>query len=66
MRSSFDTTINVLDGLLGFERATGGSAQVRTALRGGEEYLLERGALGVPLSTLFFTVDLADRDAMQV
>jgi hypothetical protein len=43
VRSSFDTTINVLDGLLEFERATGGSADVRTARRGGEEYLLERG-----------------------
>jgi hypothetical protein len=43
VRSSFDTTINVLDGLLEFERATGGSAAVRTARRGGEEYLLERG-----------------------
>jgi hypothetical protein len=43
VRSSFDTTINVLDGLLGFERATGGSAEVRAARRGGEEYLLERG-----------------------
>ena len=43
VRSSFDTTINVLDGLLEFERAAGGSAQVRTARRGGEEYLLERG-----------------------
>jgi hypothetical protein len=43
VRSSFDTTINVLDGLLEFERATGGSAVVRSARRGGEEYLLERG-----------------------
>lgn len=43
VRSSFDTTINVLDGLLEFERATGGSAQLRTARRSGEEYLLERG-----------------------
>ena len=43
MRSSFDTTINVLDGLLEFERAAGGSEQVRTARRSGEEYLLERG-----------------------
>jgi hypothetical protein len=42
MRSSFDTTINVLDGLLEFERATGGSTDVRTARRAGEEYLLER------------------------
>jgi hypothetical protein len=43
VRSSFDTTINVLDGLLEFERATGGSAAVREARHGGEEYLLERG-----------------------
>ena len=43
MRSSFDTTINVLDGLAEFERATGGSEQVRAARRRGEEYLLERG-----------------------
>jgi len=42
VRSSFDTTINVLDGLLEFERAIGGSEQVRTARRSGEEYLLER------------------------
>jgi hypothetical protein len=42
VRSSFDTTINVLDGLLEFERATGGSDEVRTARRSGEEYLLER------------------------
>ena len=43
VRSSFDTTINVLDGLLAFERATGGSARVRTARGSGAEYLLERG-----------------------
>jgi hypothetical protein len=42
VRSSFDTTINVLDGLLEFERATGGSEEVSTARPGGEEYLLER------------------------
>jgi hypothetical protein len=42
VRSSFDTTITVLDGLLEFERATGGSAAEREARRGGEEYLLER------------------------
>jgi hypothetical protein len=42
VRSSFDTTINVLDGLLEYERATGGSPAVREARRGGEEYLLER------------------------
>ena len=43
VRSSFDTTVNVLDGLLEFEEATGGSEDVRAARRGGEEYLLERG-----------------------
>lgn len=43
VRSSFDTTMTVLDGLLAFERATGGSADVREARRSGEQYLLERG-----------------------
>jgi hypothetical protein len=43
VRTSFDTTINVLDGLLQFERATGGSEAVTEARRSGEEYLLERG-----------------------
>jgi hypothetical protein len=43
VRSSFDTTINVLDGLLEFERATGGSAEVSAARRSGEDYLLDRG-----------------------
>jgi hypothetical protein len=43
VRSSFDTTINVVEGLLAFERATGGSAEARAARRSGEEYLLERG-----------------------
>jgi hypothetical protein len=40
--SSFATTINVLEGLLEHERATGGSAEVRAARRRGEAYLLER------------------------
>jgi hypothetical protein len=43
VRSSFDTTINVLDGLLEFERATGGAPEVRAARQSGEKYLLERG-----------------------
>ena len=42
-RSSFDTTVNVLEGLLEFERATGGSDAARAARYRGEEYLLERG-----------------------
>jgi hypothetical protein len=40
--SSAETTINVLEGLLEHERATGGSAAVRAARRRGEAYLLER------------------------
>lgn len=40
--SSMETTINVLEGLLEHERATGGSAGVGEARRRGEEYLLER------------------------
>jgi hypothetical protein len=40
--SSFGTTINVVEGLLEHERATGGSAEVGEARRRGEEYMLER------------------------
>jgi hypothetical protein len=43
VRSSFDTTINVLDGLLEFEKATGGTAASAQARASGEEFLLERG-----------------------
>ena len=42
VRSSFATTINVLEGLLAYERATGGSAESIAARRRGEEYFLER------------------------
>ncbi len=42
VRSSFATTINVLEGLLEYERATGGFAECAAARRRGEEYLLER------------------------
>jgi hypothetical protein len=42
VRSSFDTTINVLEGLLIHERATGGSPGSVAARRRGEAYLLER------------------------
>jgi hypothetical protein len=45
VRSSFATTINVLEGLLAHERATGGSAECVAARRRGEEYLLERKLL---------------------
>ena len=42
VRSSFDTTINVLEGLLEHERTTGGTPESRAARLSGEEYLLER------------------------
>ncbi|HEY1295824.1 MAG TPA: hypothetical protein VGJ60_22330 [Chloroflexota bacterium] len=42
VRSSFHTTIRVLEGLLAHERATGGSSESVAARRRGEEYLLER------------------------
>jgi hypothetical protein len=42
VRSSFHTTIRVLEGLLAHERATGGSAESIASRRRGEAYLLER------------------------
>jgi hypothetical protein len=42
VRSSFDTTINVLEGLLAYERAAGSTPEIAAARRRGEEYLLER------------------------
>ncbi len=44
-RGSFDTTLNVLEGLLGYERAHGAPDEVVTARRRGEEYLLDRRLL---------------------
>jgi hypothetical protein len=41
-RSSFHTTICVLEGLLEFERAAGPAPEIAAARRRGEEYLLER------------------------
>jgi hypothetical protein len=41
-RSSFDSTFNVLEGLLAHERAVGGSSEITAARQRGEEYLLER------------------------
>ncbi len=40
--SSFQSTLNVLKGLLFYESAIGGDSAVRAARRGGEEYLLQR------------------------
>lgn len=42
-RSSFHTTICVLEGLLEYERAIGSAPAIAAARRRGEEYLLERG-----------------------
>jgi hypothetical protein len=60
VRSSFHSTINVLEGLLEYEIATGGSAETRAARRSGERYLLERGLFkrlttGTPADNQFLT-----------
>jgi hypothetical protein len=44
-RGSFHSTIDVLDGLLEYERATGGSPELTSARLRGQEYLLERRLL---------------------
>jgi hypothetical protein len=43
VRSSFDTTINVLDGLVEYETAVTAPDEVSAARKRAEEYLLERG-----------------------
>jgi hypothetical protein len=45
IRGSFHSTINVLEGLLEHERASGANAQVTAAGERGREYLLERRML---------------------
>jgi len=45
VRSSFHTTICVLEGLLAFEQAFGGTSAVTDARRRAQEYLLERRLL---------------------
>src|SRR5437870_10223405 len=60
-RGSFHSTINVLEGLLDYERSTGGTAEVTAARERGHKYLLERrmlrrlstGELIDPAFTLF-------------
>jgi hypothetical protein len=44
-RGSFETTINVLEGLLEYERATGANPDVAAVRFRGQEYLLERRLL---------------------
>lgn len=60
-RTSYDTTINVLQGLLEFEVATGGTHESKEARLSGEEYLLER-RLFLRLST----GEPADEDFLQL
>jgi hypothetical protein len=60
VRSSFASTINVLEGLLEYERATGGTPASREARKSGEEYLLERSlfrrvSTGEPADELFLS-----------
>lgn len=45
VRSSFNTTMCVLEGLLEHEQATGGSPESVAARQRGEEYLLRRGLM---------------------
>jgi hypothetical protein len=45
VRGSFDTTINVLEGLLEHERVHGATAEITAARERGHEYLLARGLL---------------------
>ena len=44
-RGAFDTTLNVLEGLLEYERSTAANGDVKAARLRGEEYLLERRLL---------------------
>jgi hypothetical protein len=66
VRSSFATTINVLEGLLEYELATGGTPESREARRSGEEYLLERHLFrrlssGEPADEQFLTLTYPPR-----
>ncbi len=65
-RSSFASTINVLEGLLEFERATGGTDRSRDARKVGEEYLLtrqlfRRASTGEPADEQFLTLTYPTR-----
>ncbi|HEX7197104.1 MAG TPA: hypothetical protein VF364_09770 [Candidatus Limnocylindria bacterium] len=44
-RGAFDSTLNVLEGLLEYERSTGANGEVSATRHRGEEYLLERRLL---------------------
>lgn len=64
--SSFDTTINVLEGLLEYERNVDATPQIRVARQGGEEYLLRRSLFrrlssGQPADTRFLQLTHPNR-----
>jgi hypothetical protein len=66
VRSSFATTINVLEGLLEYERATGGTPESKEARATGEEYLLERNlfrrlSTGAPADEAFLRLSHPSR-----
>jgi len=61
VRSSFDTTINVLEALLELERAGQGGPAVRRARKAGEEFLLERS-----LFRRLGTGEAADSDYLEL
>lgn len=65
-RGSFASTINVLEGLLEYEIATGGTEASRAARRSGEEYLLARGlfrrlSTGDPADPRFLSLTYPNR-----
>jgi hypothetical protein len=60
-RSSFHTTICVLEGLLEYERAIGSAPHVASARRRGDEYLLERG-----LFRRLSTGEVANREFLEL
>jgi hypothetical protein len=60
-RSSYHTTICVLEGLLGYERAAGSTPEIAAARKRGEEYLLERS-----LFRRRFTGEVADPEFLQL
>jgi hypothetical protein len=66
LRSSFASTINVLEGLVEYERATGGTPESRKARKSGEEYLLKRNlfrrlSTGEPADEKFLRLQHPDR-----
>ncbi len=60
-RSSFHTTICVLEGLLDYERAVGSAPEIAEARKRGEEYLLERS-----LFRRRSTGDIADAEFLEL